>query len=341
VAWSHNGTHIITGSSDKTVTIWDPKAGKILRMLKGHQDTVKSCVFSPVQQDNGITVAASAGGYSCMLWNPLAPNQNCVQDLRQHQEGKEVECVDISSSGQLIATGGRDGVIMVSNVPQISKYAAKTEADAKASDKPKWGRPAESEDWAEAVRVRKAKMLEMNKPKGPVSKQPLTRVPDGKEPSRPWQRKQAATKAEKTKAEAEPLKPWQRRMLEKQAHSTPAPVNSKGTKTAGDVNPMIQQAEKAKPTGPSKISDPKQFMQSLKARTDARAEPVKEVKWKPPAQVAVEKVEPMDGLMQGPVTIGKKVKLRQFSIKEPSDFRAKQGSNQGRDTPTSDAFANY
>ena len=40
VAWSHNGTHINTGSSDKTVSIWDPKAGKILRMLKGHSDTV-------------------------------------------------------------------------------------------------------------------------------------------------------------------------------------------------------------------------------------------------------------------------------------------------------------
>jgi WD40 repeat protein len=77
-----------------------------------------------------------------MLWNPLAPNQNLVQDLRQHQEGKEVECVDISSSGQLIATGGRDGAIMVSNMPVVSKFAARTEADAKASDKPKWGRPA-------------------------------------------------------------------------------------------------------------------------------------------------------------------------------------------------------
>jgi WD40 repeat protein len=68
------GTHIITGSSDKTVTIWDPKAGKIFRMLKGHQDTVKSCVFSPTQQDNGITVAASAGRWlvqlSCLVSSP-------------------------------------------------------------------------------------------------------------------------------------------------------------------------------------------------------------------------------------------------------------------------------
>ena len=35
VAWSHSGSHICTSSSDRTVTVWDPKAGKILRMLKG------------------------------------------------------------------------------------------------------------------------------------------------------------------------------------------------------------------------------------------------------------------------------------------------------------------
>lgn len=46
VAWSGDGSLIATTSSDRTVVIWDPKAGKILRMLKGHTDTVKRFVRS-------------------------------------------------------------------------------------------------------------------------------------------------------------------------------------------------------------------------------------------------------------------------------------------------------
>jgi hypothetical protein len=71
----------------------------------------------------------------------------------------------------------------------------------------------------------------------------------------------------------------------------------------------------------------------------SQAEPVKEAKWKAPTKQVVTKEEPMVSLMAEPVTIGKKVKLRQFSIREPNDLLAK--GNQGRETPTSDAFANY
>ena len=59
VAWSNDGTLIATGSADRTVTIWDPKAGKVLRLLKGHEDTVKSMVFAPLNQHNPTNVLAS------------------------------------------------------------------------------------------------------------------------------------------------------------------------------------------------------------------------------------------------------------------------------------------
>ena len=60
------------------VTVWDPKAGKILRQLKGHTDTVKRVAFSPQEQDNGVAVLASAGGYRCNLWNSKLNNNHLV-----------------------------------------------------------------------------------------------------------------------------------------------------------------------------------------------------------------------------------------------------------------------
>ena len=48
------------------VTIWDPKAGKVLRMLKAHEETVKGMVFAPINQHIDTSVLAS-GGWRCIL----------------------------------------------------------------------------------------------------------------------------------------------------------------------------------------------------------------------------------------------------------------------------------
>ena len=64
------------------VTIWDPKAGKILRLLKAHEDTVKSAVFCPVNQHNSTNILATAGGYSAILWNPGLSNNNLLNESR-------------------------------------------------------------------------------------------------------------------------------------------------------------------------------------------------------------------------------------------------------------------
>ncbi|EDQ87109.1 uncharacterized protein MONBRDRAFT_33520 [Monosiga brevicollis MX1] len=131
IAWSNDGTLIATGGADKTVTLWDPKAaGKTLKLFKGHEETVKAVGFAPVNKYNPHNIVASAGGYSASIWNPAATKHGLVCEFRAHEDGKEVETLSISQDGQLLATGGRDGVVAVTTFPAVSStdyYADETD----------------------------------------------------------------------------------------------------------------------------------------------------------------------------------------------------------------------
>jgi WD40 repeat protein len=44
VAYSPDGKHIVSGSADKTVKIWDSSTGKVVRVLVCHRPIVCCCV---------------------------------------------------------------------------------------------------------------------------------------------------------------------------------------------------------------------------------------------------------------------------------------------------------
>ncbi|KAK3346917.1 hypothetical protein B0T25DRAFT_290788 [Lasiosphaeria hispida] len=46
VAFSPDGNQIVSGSSDRTIRIWDAKSGKAIQKLEGHSDYVLSAAFS-------------------------------------------------------------------------------------------------------------------------------------------------------------------------------------------------------------------------------------------------------------------------------------------------------
>jgi WD40 repeat protein len=46
VAFSQDGSRIVSGSYDKTVRIWNVMTGKVEAKLKGHTDQVRSVAFS-------------------------------------------------------------------------------------------------------------------------------------------------------------------------------------------------------------------------------------------------------------------------------------------------------
>ncbi|KAF7376818.1 NB-ARC domain-containing protein [Mycena sanguinolenta] len=58
VAFSPDGARAVSGSTDKTVRIWDVTTGAVLGRMEGHTSSVSSVAFSP----DGTRVVSGSGG---------------------------------------------------------------------------------------------------------------------------------------------------------------------------------------------------------------------------------------------------------------------------------------
>ena len=67
VAFSPDGTQIVSGSADKTLRLWDAASGAHLNMLEGHSDLVQSVVFSP----DGTQIIFNSQGNTLQLWDTV------------------------------------------------------------------------------------------------------------------------------------------------------------------------------------------------------------------------------------------------------------------------------
>ena len=56
VAFSPNGQTLASGSQDRTIRLWNPNNGNLVRTLTGHRDAVNSVAFSP----DGRTLASGS-----------------------------------------------------------------------------------------------------------------------------------------------------------------------------------------------------------------------------------------------------------------------------------------
>ena len=72
----------MSGGGDKTVRLWDPQTGKLIRTLEGHTDVVRSVNFSPDQK----TLVASINAFINDL--PKADSHVTAVSAPQSDEGK-------------------------------------------------------------------------------------------------------------------------------------------------------------------------------------------------------------------------------------------------------------
>eukprot|EP00118_Oscarella_pearsei_P027607 m.311214 g.311214 ORF g.311214 m.311214 type:complete len:644 (+) comp62157_c0_seq1:51-1982(+) len=114
--WSPDASLLSSGSADTKITIWEPREGKPLFQLSGHEDTVKDLAFDPNSASAAVPVLASAGDCTSRLWDPREGHEEELLVLKFDQGLREVETVAISPDGSLLATGGRDNLVTLTTL---------------------------------------------------------------------------------------------------------------------------------------------------------------------------------------------------------------------------------
>ncbi len=101
IAFNPDGKKIVSGSSDRTVKIWDSLTGQCLKTFYGHNRPVLSVAFSP----HGNTIA-SCGGHSIIkLWN--LQSGECFQTI----EERASYIIKFNSNGLILASGHTSGIV--------------------------------------------------------------------------------------------------------------------------------------------------------------------------------------------------------------------------------------
>ncbi|MGD9229948.1 MAG: caspase family protein [Desulfobacterales bacterium] len=150
VAFSPDGTMVVSGSQDNTVKVWDVTSGREIVTLKGHKNMVWSVDFSP---DGNFVISGSRDGF-LILWDILSGkkirtmggNKGQILTVKFHKSGKyalsgsnaaelklwdlksgravrifkghtkHIKSLDFSPDGKYIVSGGSDKSVRVWNI---------------------------------------------------------------------------------------------------------------------------------------------------------------------------------------------------------------------------------
>jgi WD40 repeat protein len=97
----------LSGSSDKTLRLWDVESGRTIQLFEGHTDEITS---AGIDGSNIYALSGSADG-TARLWD--IPSGICLKTLEGHTD--EVTSVTLTRDGRLAVTasGGSDGSIRI------------------------------------------------------------------------------------------------------------------------------------------------------------------------------------------------------------------------------------
>jgi len=105
VSFSPDGKHVLSGSDDCTIRLWNIETYKLLGIFKGHSDSVRSVCFSP---DGRFAISASADK-TLKLWE--VSSGDCLATLKGHSAS--VLSVCFSPDGQYALSGSADKTMRI------------------------------------------------------------------------------------------------------------------------------------------------------------------------------------------------------------------------------------
>ena len=114
VAFSPDGTHIVTTGDDSTAKIWDAHTGGQILTLYGHTDIVWGAAFSP----DGARLATVGGDRQIKIWDALTGRE--LFSLAGHTQ--EIRSVAFSPDGTRIVTASADKTAKVWSVAPSREF---------------------------------------------------------------------------------------------------------------------------------------------------------------------------------------------------------------------------
>ncbi len=102
---SPDGNHIVSGSKDGKIEIWDFNDGSIKNTIQGHKDEINVVKVTP----NGKYIVSGSNDKSIRIWD--FSTGNLIKSLMGHT--MEINAVEITSDNNFIISGSNDKAIII------------------------------------------------------------------------------------------------------------------------------------------------------------------------------------------------------------------------------------
>ena len=123
VAYSPDGRHIVSGSDDKTIRVWNATTGQcVAGPFQGHTEWVNSVAYSP----DGKHIVSGSWDSTIRVWN--ATTGQCVAGPFQG-DTHWIRSVAYSPDGRYIVSGSADKSIKVWKVEALFSFDTLYEED--------------------------------------------------------------------------------------------------------------------------------------------------------------------------------------------------------------------